>query len=116
MSRAPPPPKRNPDVHAIAFQVTNHSSVMLCAFNCTTDASVVATTTMHALLSSYAYEVHVHTTVVSQTSTLRTVYTSRIQEQGSPQEKFKAKWVGVVWVEFVTTSVIRITTSKKNWS
>jgi hypothetical protein len=26
--------------------------------------------------------------------------------QGYPQEKFKAQWVGVVWVEFVTTSVI----------
>ena len=34
-------------------------------------------------------------------------------EQGSPQDKFKAQWVGVVQVEFVTTSIILATKSKK---
>ena len=33
--------------------------------------------------------------------------------QGSPQEIFKAQWVGVVWAEFVTTSIILVATSKK---
>ena len=29
-----------------------------------------------------------------------------------PEEKFKAWWVGVVWAEFVTTSIIVVTTGK----
>ena len=33
--------------------------------------------------------------------------------QGSPQELFKAQWVGVFWAEFVTTSIILVATSKK---
>ena len=33
--------------------------------------------------------------------------------QGSPQDTFKAQWMSVVWVEFVTTSIIFATTSKR---
>ena len=33
--------------------------------------------------------------------------------QGSPQEKFKAEWVGVVWAEFVSTSIALVTTLKE---
>ena len=33
--------------------------------------------------------------------------------QGSSQEKLKAQWVGVVWAEFVSKSIILVTTSKK---
>ena len=34
--------------------------------------------------------------------------------QGSPQAGIKADLVGVVWAEFVTTSVDSLTTSKLN--
>jgi hypothetical protein len=36
-----------------------------------------------------------------------------ITMQDSPQEKFTAQRVGMVWAEFMTTTVIFVTTSKK---
>ena len=39
--------------------------------------------------------------------------TCNMYVQGSPQEKFKAERMGVVWAWFVTTSIFLVTTSEK---
>ena len=65
-------------------------------------------------------QVHYVSTCVSwhagQPSTMKSASSSimKFLPSCSPQvEKFKADRVGVVWAEFVTTSLILVTTSKK---
>ena len=59
-------------------------------------------------------DLHVCPDVISTSECISYMYAYiKHTYQGSPQEKFKAERVDVVWAGFVTTSIILVTTSEK---